>query len=68
MSNYVHLDVDEVVKETEKALLLRIGDEELWVPLSQIADAADYSAGDADCTVSVTKWFADKNGLEGSES
>lgn len=63
-SNYVHLDVEEIVKETDKALLLRLdGGEEVWVPLSQVADADDYSAGDMDCTVSVTEWFARKEGL-----
>ena len=62
-SNYVHLDVEEVVCETKKALLLRIDGTEVWVPLSQIADASDYSAGDTDCCISVTQWFAEKEGL-----
>ncbi len=61
--NYVHLDVDEILRETDGAFLLKIGDEELWVPKSQISDASDYGEGDEDCTVSVTKWFADKEGL-----
>ncbi len=63
-SNYVHLDVDEVVRETDKALLLRLEEgEEVWVPLSQIADSDQYGAGDRDCTISVTSWFAEKEGL-----
>lgn len=66
-SNYVHLSVEEVVKETDKALLVRIDGEDVWIPLSQIADADDYEPGDTDITLSVTKWFADKEGLEGEE-
>lgn len=60
---YVHLDVLEIEAETEKAFLLRLEDREVWVPFSQIADADDYERGDTDCTVSVTQWFADKEGL-----
>ena len=60
---YVHLDVEEIVRGTDKALLLRIDGEEVWVPLSQIADSDDYEVGDMDCTVSVTEWFASKEGL-----
>lgn len=63
-SNYVHLDVEVIVRETEKAFLLRLeSGEEVWVPISQVADADDYSEGDTDCTVSVSEWFARKEGL-----
>ena len=64
-SNYVHLDVDEVLRETDKAFLISLGGEEFWVPKSQIADAGGYEEGDVDCVMSVTKWFADKQGIEG---
>jgi hypothetical protein len=63
-SNYVHLDVDEIVAETDKALLLRLQDgEEVWIPLSQIANSDDYNVGDSNCTVSVTLWIAEQRGL-----
>lgn len=64
-SNYVHLEVEEILRETDKAFLLRLEDEgqELWVPKSQISDADDYEEGDKNCTVSVSRWFADKEGL-----
>lgn len=62
-SNYVHLDVAEIKKITDKAMLVDIEDEEVWIPLSQIADAENYQEGDTDCTVSVTEWFAGKEGL-----
>lgn len=62
-SNYVYLDVEEIRAETAKALLLVVGGEEYWVPLSQIADADDYNKGDTDVEVAVTEWFAKKEGL-----
>lgn len=64
MSDYVHLDVDVILRVTDAAMLLRIGDEEVWIPLSQIADAEDYEAGDVDITVTVTRRIANQKGLE----
>ena len=56
-SNYVHLDVKLIKRETKSAFLLVIESEELegefWFPKSQIASADDYSAGDENCTISV---------------
>lgn len=61
--NYVHLDVEEILKISEKAMLLLLEDgEEAWVPLSQIANAEDYTAGDKKATVSVTEWIAKQKG------
>lgn len=66
MSQYVHMDFDEIVKETDKALLVRFSHgEECWVPLSQIADPNDYKAGDTEGTMSVTEWLAKQNGWDG---
>jgi hypothetical protein len=64
-SSWVHLVVEEVVRETEKALLLRLAEDgrEIWVPLSQIADNELYFEGDRNCYISVTQWFAEKEGL-----
>lgn len=63
-SGWIHLDVEEIVRETPKAFLLRIADgEELWVPKSVVQDANDYSEGDCDCCVSVSEWFCEKEGL-----
>jgi hypothetical protein len=61
--NWVHLDVEEVVAESENAFLLRIDGEEVWIPKSQIADADSYSRGDVDATVSISAWIAEKKGL-----
>lgn len=62
--NYVHLDVAEILKETDKAFLLLLDDgEEIWCPFSQIADIDQYAVGDKNCTVSISKWLADQKGL-----
>jgi hypothetical protein len=60
---YVHLDVEEIVAATDMALLCVIDGEEVWIPRSQVADGGDYSEGDSDLTLSVTRWFADKEDL-----
>lgn len=63
-SKWVHLDVDEILRETEKAFLLRLEEgQEVWVPKSQISEPGIYSEGDRDATVSVSEWFAEKEDL-----
>jgi len=62
-SNYVHLDVDLIKAETEKAFLVKIGEEEHWLPFSQIADHEVYDVGDKDLTLSVTEWIAKQKNL-----
>jgi hypothetical protein len=62
-SNYVHLDVELIVQETDDALLLRVDGEDYWIPKSQIADVGDYAEGDENATVSISEWIAGKKGL-----
>jgi hypothetical protein len=62
-SNYVHVNVDKVLRETEKAFLVLVDGEEVWLPHSQIADWDDYEAGDENVTMSVTEWIAEQKGL-----
>ena len=64
MSNYVHIAVDEIVRETDAAFLVLIDDEEIWLPKSQIADSDSYESGDADLTLSITEWIAEQKGLQ----
>ena len=66
-SRYVRVRVDEVLRETEKALLCRIDGDEVWLPFSQIADPDDYAVGDTDFEMAVTAWIADEKGLEAVE-
>ena len=64
MSRYVHLDVEEILRETDKAFLLLVEGEEIWIPKGQIANPGDYSEGDSNCTVSITEWIANQKGIE----
>lgn len=56
-----------VLKETEKALLLLLEDDdrEEWIPKNQISDPDMYGEGDEDITVSVTEWIANQKDLTG---
>jgi hypothetical protein len=62
-SGFVHLDVEEITAETEKAFAIMVDNEEFWIAKSQIADPDDYEVGDEGCTVSVTEWIAREKGL-----
>ncbi len=63
MSRYVHLDVEKILRETDKAFLLLVDGEEIWIPKGQIANPDDYSEGDINCTVSITEWIANQKGI-----
>lgn len=61
---YIHLDVEKILQETDKAFLVRLEDgTELWLPFSQVADYEDYEAGDKNCTISITEWLARQKGI-----
>lgn len=68
-SNWVHLEVAKIVRETDSAFFLELGGErageEQWLPKSQIHASEDYEVGDEDLTISVTEWIAEKKGLVG---
>lgn len=63
----VHVHVDKIIHATDKALLCRVGGEEVWIPISQVADGEDYEKGDRDITLSVTEYIAREKGLEPEE-
>ncbi len=62
-SGYVHVGVEEILRETDAAFLCRIEGEDVWLPRSQIADPDDYEVGDSDLTMSITEWLAREKGL-----
>jgi hypothetical protein len=65
-SNYVHLNFDKILRETDKALLIRFDDDtEEWIPLSQIADPEDYKVGYGPGEISLTEWICREKGFEG---
>lgn len=63
-SGYVHIQVDIIIRETDKAFLVEVGDNQHWIPKSQIASADDYDVGDRNITVSITEYIAKQLGLE----
>lgn len=64
-SDWVHLDVEEVLRESDKALLVRLEDgREEWLPFSQISEPDDYKVGDRNVTISITSWLANQKGLD----
>jgi hypothetical protein len=60
VSGWVHLDVEEIKHETEKAFLFVIDGEEKWFPKGVVADYEEYAKGDKNCTVSIQEWFLAK--------
>lgn len=62
-SGYVHLFVDQILRETAKAFCVDLDGEELWIPKSVISDADDYEVGDFDVELSIAEWFAEKEGI-----
>lgn len=63
MSQYVEIEVEKVVKETDHAFLFQIEGEEYWVPKSQLESEDGLVEGEEDITVSMTHFIAEKKGL-----
>jgi hypothetical protein len=59
----VMIQVEEVRRETDLALLFVVDGEEVWVPKSQIEESDEISEGDEDIEVNVAEWFAEQEGL-----
>ena len=57
-------DVEDCVciKETDKALLIRMGPDKVWIPKSQVTSDSEIQGEGDDGTLSVTEWFATKSG------
>jgi len=51
------------IKETEKALLVEIEGEEVWVPKSVVHDDSEVYAEDDQGTLVVKRWWAREKGL-----
>lgn len=65
MSNKETVTVEDVVAigQTDKALLVKIEGDEVWIPQSVIHDDSEvYKQGDEGDLV-IYRWFAEKEGL-----
>lgn len=61
----VELEIEEVKKETDMAFLVLIEGDKYWLPKSQIYEGKDeLEEGAASVEVTVSKWWAEKEGLE----
>ena len=66
MSDDDTVDIDNVecIRQTEKALLCRIGKREVWIPQSQVHDDSEVYANGHRGKLTVTAWFAEQEGLD----
>ncbi len=62
-SNYVTLPNVTIKKITTMAMLVDIDDEEVWLPLSQVANGESYQEGD-EGSLSVTDFIAREKDLD----
>ena len=62
--DHVALEVEKVLRETDKALLVLVEGMETWVPKSIIHDDSEcYSLKSGPGEMLVPEWFAEKEGL-----
>ena len=53
----------KITRETDKAVLAKIGNKEIWIPKSCIHDDSEaFSMESAEGTIVVKRWWAEKNG------
>ena len=67
MPDYVDLTYDRIIHQTDKAVLFEFGDEEVWLPLSQI-DPEYLPLPEEGGEVAVENWLILEKGLEQYES
>ena len=60
----VELEVSEVLKETDLAVLCVIEEDEVWLPKSQIREGVELlSEGTVDVVITIPQWLAEEKGL-----
>ena len=64
MAETVQIQNVKAVRETEAALLVEVeGEEEIWIPKSQIHDDSEVYKMDTEGTLVIPLWLAEKHGL-----
>ena len=61
---YVEVEVERILRETDLAFLCLIDDCEEWIPKSQIEEPELFGDGDEDVILMMTRWIADQKGIE----
>ena len=59
----VYIEDVLAIRETEKALLCQIEDEEHWIPKSVIDDDSEVWKDGQEGELVIAEWWAEKNGL-----
>lgn len=53
----------KITRETDRAVLAKIGDQDIWIPKSCIHDDSEaFDMQNAEGTIVVKRWWAEKNG------
>lgn len=60
---HVIIDIDNIKRATDLAVLAEINGEEYWIPRSVIEDGDDLEEGDSG-EIEIAEWFARKEDLE----
>lgn len=60
---WVEIEVEDVDAETEAAILVDLGDEDMWIPKSQISPDSDVQKKGDEGTLLITEWIAKEKGL-----
>ena len=67
MSGYTTIDIDRVVSMTDAAVLVRIDEDERWLPFSVLdedtRELLESACGDGVRALEVAVWFAEREGL-----
>jgi len=65
-SEWCHFDVTEIEATSKKAIrmILKSNGRGYWVPRKLVSDGDDFDKGDKDCTVSVKRFFCEKEGFD----
>ncbi len=63
-SQWVHVEVERIKRETPHAFLVVLEDREVWLPKSHISCPDTYEEGDKDVTLSITQWIANQKEIE----
>ena len=57
---YIDLAFDKIIRQTDKAQLIDFGNNEVWIPDSQIDDIFEDTTGN---TIILSEWIAKQKGL-----
>ena len=58
----IDITIDSIVRKTDKAILAKIGDEEIWLPKSQITYNQNQDP-DTPQEIGMSEWIAEQKGL-----